>query len=59
MHWAVFFLKAITVTGPGLVVGVVAVAAAGRAVSVQQVRGVLAGRAAAHLVAQRTVGGAG
>lgn len=53
----VFYL--ITVTGPGLVVCVVAVAAAGGAVSVQQVCGVLAGCAAAHLVTQRTVGGAG
>lgn len=55
----VFGFSVITVTGPRLAVGVVAVAAAGRAVSVQQVRGVLAGCAAAHLVTQRTIGGAG
>lgn len=56
--FVVFFLQVITMAGSGLVVGVVAVAAAGRAVSVQQVGGVTAGGAAAHLVTQHAVGGA-
>lgn len=53
-----FFFDVITVADAGLVVGVVPVAAAGRAVSFQEVCLVATGTAAADVVTQHAVGGA-